>query len=116
MDIYKGHCHCGAVTFTVEADLEKSITCNCSRCEALGLILTFVPAAQFTLLSGEENLTKYHFNKKTIDHLFCATCGVESFARATNKAGVATVAINIRCLDNVDLSALKPTAVDGKNW
>jgi hypothetical protein len=81
------------------------------------LLLTFVPAAQFRLLSGEEELTDYRFNKKTIQHLFCRHCGVQPFGRATDPStGAETVAVNIRALDGVDISTLTLTPIDGKSW
>ena len=57
------------------------MSCNCSICQKRGALLTFVPAAQFKLLSGEDELTDYQFNKKIVHHLFCSHCGVGSFAR-----------------------------------
>lgn len=99
----------------METDLSRVISCNCSHCYAKGLVLTFVPATQFKLLSGEDRLTSYKFNKERIDHLFCQTCGVESFARGTNKEGAPTVAINIRCLDGVELQDLSITEFNGKD-
>jgi len=110
---YTGGCHCKAVKFEVEADLSHTMACNCSHCQKKGFILAFVPAEQFTLLSGEEMLSEYRFNKKVIAHLFCKVCGVQSFGRGTDPAGKATVAVNVRCLDDVDLSALHPKEFDG---
>jgi hypothetical protein len=76
--------------------------------------MTFVPAAQFTLLSGEDDLRLYQFNKKHIDHLHCVHCGVEPIGRGKNSKGEDTVAINVRCLDGVDRSTLTITPVNGK--
>src|SRR5690349_412886 len=76
-----GGCHCGRVRYAVETDLAQVISCNCSICAKRGLLLTFVPPARFTLETGEEALTDYQFGKKAVHHLFCAGCGVESFAR-----------------------------------
>ena len=115
MKTYTGSCQCGAVSYEADVDIDKTITCNCSRCGRIGAILAFVPAASFRLLSGEENLTDYQFNKNIIHHLFCKTCGVESFARGTGPDGSAMAAINVRCLDGVDPETLTPTPVDGKN-
>lgn len=112
---YTGGCHCGAVRYEVTADLSKTITCNCSLCSKAGYVLTFVPADQFVLLSGEENLTDYQFNKMIIHHVFCKTCGVRSFGRGTGYDGKPSVAINVRCLDEVDVSTLSPMAYDGKS-
>ena len=83
-------------------------------CGRSGTLLSFVPATQFTLLSGEDALTDYQFNKKNIHHLFCKTCGIESFARGTGKGGQAMYAISVRCLDGVDLSGRTIPEVDGK--
>ena len=46
---YEGSCHCGRVAYTVEADLDGTITCNCSCCQRRGSILAFAPATEFTL-------------------------------------------------------------------
>jgi hypothetical protein len=69
----------------------------------------------FTLLSGEGNLVDYQFNKKVIHHLFCRECGVESFARGKAEDGREVFAVNIRCLDGLDISALSPKPFDGKS-
>ena len=113
---YAGGCHCKKVRYEVTADLSKVMTCNCSMCSKKGSALTFVPAAQFTLLSGADALTDYQFNKMNIHHLFCSTCGITSFARGTARDGSAMVAINTRCLDDVDIATLDVTMVDGKSF
>jgi hypothetical protein len=74
-----------------------------------------VPAAQFTLLSGEDHLADYQFNKKIVHHLFCSHCGVASFARGTGPDGSAMIAVNVRCLDDVDPAALSPMPFDGRS-
>jgi hypothetical protein len=60
-------------------------------------------------------LTDYQFYKKVIHHLFCPECGVESFARGTAPDGAETIAINVRCLDNVDVGKLTPKQFDGRS-
>ncbi|MEQ1712447.1 MAG: GFA family protein [Hyphomicrobium sp.] len=110
---HTGSCHCGAVRYEVTADVDKSISCNCSICRRTGMILTFVPASQFTLVSGTDGLSDYQFGKKAIHHLFCKTCGVRSFGRGTGPDGSEMVAINVRCLDGIDPDALTPHKFDG---
>jgi hypothetical protein len=41
---YSGGCQCGAVRYDVSADIGEVMSCNCSRCQKLGWLLTFVPA------------------------------------------------------------------------
>jgi hypothetical protein len=114
---YSGGCQCGAVRYEVAADLDQIISCNCSRCSRLGLLLTFAPAQDFKLLAGDGATTEFKFNKKVIQHLFCSACGVQSFARGKRPSdGSDVVAINVRCLDDVDLDSLKVKKVDGKKY
>lgn len=111
---YKGSCHCGKVQYRVQANLEGTLmTCNCSICKRTGSILTFVPAAQFKLEKGDSALADYQFGKKMIHHVFCSTCGIRSFARGSGSDGKPMVAINVRCLDGVDVGSLKTQEFDG---
>lgn len=111
---YEGSCHCGNVRYRVEADLSGPlITCTCSMCKRMGSILTFVPASQFTLEQGEDALRDYQFNKKQIHHLFCTNCGIRSFARGKMPDGSPMVAVNVRCLEGVDLHGLTLKEYDG---
>jgi hypothetical protein len=111
---YTGGCHCGKVRYDVSLELGKVISCNCSMCGRKGTLLTFAPASAFKLISGEDALTSYKFNKHIIDHLFCSTCGVTSFARG-KKGDQPMVAINARCLDGVDVATLHIQQFDGKS-
>ena len=112
MKTFTGGCHCGAVRFAVEMDLEKGLECNCSHCEKKGLLLSFVDRDKFTLQSSEDMLIEYFFNKKSIRHIFCRVCGVQPFAEGVT---FPQVAINIRCLDDADIEALPREKYDGKD-
>ena len=112
---YAGGCHCGNVRYEATLALDPVIACNCSLCTKRGHLLSFTMPDQFKLLSGGEGLVDYQFNKHVIHHLFCPKCGVESFARGTRPDGKEMVAINVRCLDGVDIGALKPMPFDGRN-
>ncbi len=113
--LYSGGCHCGAVRFEARADLAHVISCNCSICSTKGLMLAFAPADRFTLQSGKDKLSEYRFNKHVIGHMSCTTCGVEPFAQAIGPGGTPMVALNVRCLDDVDVSTLKPAQHDGRS-
>ena len=113
---YSGGCHCGAVRFEAVSDLETVIECNCSHCKAKGFLLTFVPPENFKLVSGEDDLTDYRFNTHKIGHVFCKTCGVQAFGRGETPSGVKMTAVNVRCLNDVDIGALTLTPVDGKSF
>ena len=113
---HHGGCHCGAVRYHVSLDLAKpAMSCNCSICSRNGTLLSFVPASKFTLDKGEEQLSDYQFNKHNIHHLVCKTCGIKSFARGTAPDGSQMVAVNVRCLDGIDLKSVPTTEFDGKS-
>ena len=112
---YTGSCHCGKVRYEATTDLSSVMECNCSICSRAGYLLTFVPADNFKLLSGEDNLTSYHFNKMKIDHSFCKTCGVRSFGQGKNREGQPMYAVNVRCLEGVDPKSLQVKQVDGRS-
>ena len=112
---YTGGCHCAQVRYEVETDLGMVISCNCSICTKKGLLPSFVPAQKFSLLSGESELVDYQFNKHVVHHLSCARCGVESFARGQMPDGTPMVAVNVRCLDGIDIPALTLTPFDGRS-
>ncbi len=111
---YSGGCHCGKVRYEVTTDLAKVLQCNCSICAKKGHLLSFVGVDQFKAVSGESALSDYQFNKKNIHHLFCSTCGISSYANGTGPGGAKMVAINVRCLDDLDVSTLTLTPFDGK--
>jgi hypothetical protein len=113
---HSGGCHCGKVRYQVELDLGAPvISCNCSMCQRAGTLLSFVPATRFQLESGEDSLTGYRFNTQSIHHLFCKVCGIKSFARGKMADGTPTVAINTRCLDDVDVEKLNIQHFDGRS-
>ena len=113
---YSGGCQCGAVRYEIAPEIGEVMSCNCSRCAKLGWLLTFVPAADFKLTAGEDAATDYQFNKRNIHHLFCASCGIESYARGKGRDGAEMVAINVRCLEGVDPADLTVRQIDGRSF
>ena len=111
---YKGSCHCGKIAYEVEGDLKSVLSCNCSLCEKKGSLLWFVPRGKFKLLTPESDAATYTFNKGIIKHRFCPACGIHPFAYGVDPKGNEMAAINVRCLDNVDLGTLPVKEFDGR--
>jgi hypothetical protein len=109
-----GGCHCGRVRFRVTADLDRITECNCSICTKKGFLHLIVAPEQFELLSGADALTTYRFNTGTAKHTFCATCGVHPFY--VPRSDPDKIDVNARCLDDVDIAAIRPQTFDGQNW
>jgi hypothetical protein len=111
---YEGGCHCGKVRFRVKADLADVLDCNCSVCTKKGFLHVIVPLDQFEVLQGADALSTYQFNTGTAKHQFCAACGMHPFY--VPRSDPDKIDVNARCIDNIDVSALRPKLFDGKNW
>ncbi len=114
MKTMQGGCHCGRVRFKVVADLDRVSYCNCSVCSKKGFLHLIVPPEQFELLSGKDDLTTYQFNTGTAKHTFCKVCGIHAFY--VPRSDPSKIDVNVRCIDDIDLSALTISTFDGKHW
>ena len=112
---YRGSCHCGQVRFEVEGEVDSGLACNCSMCSRRGSLLWFVPREKLRLLTAEDAASTYLFNKHVIQHHFCKVCGIHPYGEATDPKGVATAAVNIRCLEGIDLDSVPVRKFDGRS-
>jgi hypothetical protein len=112
--IYKGGCHCGQVRFEVAGVLDRIVECNCSICTKKGYRHWIVPRTAFRLLHGADGLATYTFNTGVAKHHFCSVCGVAAFY--IPRSDPDKVDVNVRCLEDVDLSRVPVQPFDGQNW
>lgn len=112
---YRGSCHCGRVAFEVEGTIDSAMACNCSMCQRKGSLLWFVPREQLQLLTPEADAATYLFNKHVIRHRFCPQCGIHPFGEGQGPGGQAMAAVNIRCIEGIDLQAVPVTHFDGRS-
>jgi hypothetical protein len=112
---HQGSCHCGRVRFEAEGDITSATACNCSMCQRKGSLLWFLPRSALHLLTPEQDTRIYLFNKHKIKHRFCPTCGIHPYGEGTTPSGEPMAAINIRCLEGIDLEAIPVTHFDGRS-
>lgn len=112
---YRGSCHCGRVAFEVEGEIGTVMSCNCSICQRKGALMWFVPHEKLHLLTPDGNASTYTFNKHVIQHRFCPTCGMHPYGEGSDPKGNRMAAINVRCLEDIDLAALPVTQYDGRS-
>jgi len=111
---HSGSCHCGRIAFEVEGEIPAVMACNCSICQRKGVLMWFVPRSALTLLTPAADMATYTFNKHTIKHHFCPTCGIHPFGEGTGPDGKPSAAVNVRCLEGVDIESLKVNHYDGR--
>lgn len=111
---YSGSCHCGDMTFDVEGSIEKVFECNCSHCSRKGYLLWFVASDRVKMTAKEASDGIYLFNKHAIEHHFCKNCGCAPYGISVGAEGKA--AINVRCIEALDLDGVERVAVDGRSF
>ena len=114
METLLGGCHCGAVRFEVELTERVALDCNCSICTMKGFLHHIVNRDAFRLLEGRDTLRTYAFQTHVAQHHFCGVCGIHSFY--VPRSHPDGIDVNVRCLDEVDLSEWEIQPFDGRNW
>jgi hypothetical protein len=115
MATHTGSCHCGRIAFDVEGDIDSALACNCSICSRRGSLLWFVPRDQLKLKTPEDAASTYEFNKHVIKHRFCPTCGIHPYGEGKDPTGNAMAAVNLRCIENLDLASIPVHHFDGRS-
>jgi hypothetical protein len=119
---YAGSCHCGNVQFEVDAEIDHVRVCDCSVCAKRGALNFRVEAADFRLKTPLDGLSLYQWGSFTAKDYFCPTCGILPFRRPADPTAeelrqgakpFAGWAVNVRCLDGIDLAALPRKAIHG---
>lgn len=114
---YRGSCHCGAVVFEADLDLEQpTFRCNCSICRRTRFWVAVAGGDGMRLLRGEGDLVEYRFGNGRNQHFFCRHCGVRPFGIGNDTPVGRMHGINVGCLEDLDdeaLSKLRIVRVDG---
>lgn len=98
MPKYSGSCHCGKITFQIDADIAELTTCDCSLCVKKNALMATVHESDFELLSGKEHLSQYQWNTKIARHFFCSHCGIYPFHK--KRAMPDHYGVNVYCLED----------------
>jgi len=122
MKTYLGSCHCGRTRFEVDLDLDHVRSCDCSVCRKRGALIHRAETEQLRLLTPLEDLTLYQWHTQAAEDYFCPTCGILPFRRPSHRTsqeiadGVPEFtgrAVNVRCLEGIDLDVLPVRRIYG---
>jgi len=123
---YHGSCHCKAVTFEADIDLDQGTgKCNCTICwKKRAWTAGQLQAGDFRLLTGEDQLADYGKSGDwgEVHHRFCKVCGIATHGHGHIEAmGGAFISVCLSALDDLpvaDLLAAPVSYMDGlhDNW
>lgn len=118
---YKGSCHCGATTFSVDEKPDSATYCTCSICSKRGALWAYYKPDTVELEVRDGSETIYRWRTKTVEHHFCSICGCTTFTRSPDfSSGKADfdnprIALNVRLFDDFDPDSIPIERIDGKN-
>ena len=123
---YRGSCHCRAVTFEADIDLDLGTgKCNCTFCwKQRNWSVGHLVPGDFRLLTGEDALGDYGRSGDWGEghHRFCSNCGIATHSHGDiEQMGGAFVSVRVAALDDLpveDLIAAPVRYMDGlhDNW
>jgi|SRR5215470_2371639 len=122
---YRGSCHCGAVRFEADIDLDEGTSkCNCSICTKARAWFVIVKADKLRQLTGSEAQIEYTRvpqgrSEAVLHYQFCRTCGVRTFGWGNVESlGGKFYFVSVAALDDVDPDQLAEAPVkysDGRH-
>ncbi len=112
---YHGSCHCGAVKFEVDTNLQPVMRCNCSICKRKSALMHRVDPENFRLIEGEDQVSLYRFHTERASHYFCHVCGI--YTHHHPRSDPSKVVVNVGCLEEVDpLEFTDVMLIEGKDF
>lgn len=125
-------CHCGAIRIEVPALPADAKTCNCTFCHRTGAVWAYYAPEDLRVGADEADLRDYAPSGMNHHH-FCGRCGGNTHGYSpdwgsmynedgTLKPGMTegvpegqVAAINLRMIEDLDLSTIPTTRMDGRN-
>lgn len=119
---YHGACHCRTIQFDIVTNLDHVRVCDCSICQRRGALIHRIPRSALTYHSDWQKLSIYTWGSLTAKDYFCSNCGILVFREPSklldddSKESAEEFdgwAINVRCLDDVDIDTIPIQKVFG---
>ena len=117
---YTGSCHCGAIRFEADLDLEAGTSkCDCRFCLKTRNWSVITKPEHLRVRAGEDALQDYPLSDSPVRLPFCKRCGVRAFSRGhLEELGGDYVSIRGAGLDDASPAELLAGPVqycDGRN-
>lgn len=121
-NVYEGSCHCGFILFSIHANIDHLRICDCSVCHKRGAMMFRISADRLLLHRPLSDLNCYRWGSRSGADYFCPHCGILPFRkpsalttkeRSEGQKPFTGWAINVLCLDGIDISTLPQRFIRG---
>lgn len=104
---HHGHCLCGDVTFTAEAEPLGARMCWCRDCQYIAsgspTVNVLFAEEAVTYVGNLSTLRLTADSGNTVERGFCARCGSQMYSRTVEPAGTQPIRVRAGTLDNPEL-------------
>lgn len=110
----QGSCHCGAVHWQYEGQIDRATACNCTVCRRYGVLWAYDYEDEGIKVSGE---TQSYIRGKAIEFHFCPVCACVAFWRMQppSQEGRRRIAVNLRLAEPDAVANIPIDHFDGLN-
>lgn len=107
-----GSCHCGSVTWQLQAVPESATACNCTLCRRYGVLWAYGFEGEAISISGP---TEAYVRGEAIGFHFCPRCGCVAYWRTLEPGadGRRWMAVNLRLTDPEPVARVPIDHFDG---
>ena len=109
----EGSCHCGALTWRLNATPEYATSCNCTLCRRWGALWAYGFRSEDFIVAGHARV--YTREPHSIEFQFCTACGCVGYwcTPEAGEDGRYYGAVNLRLADPVAVAAVPVNYFDG---
>ncbi|WP_417468140.1 GFA family protein [Maricaulis sp.] len=113
----EGHCHCGAVRWTLNIEPGWLTRCNCSYCRRANAVWAHADASQIVLDYPAESVVRYLHGDRTLAFVSCKACGCTTHWEAVDPEAGGRMAVNVNMAAPAAIAGLRIRHFDGaESW
>ncbi|MEM8662956.1 MAG: GFA family protein [Pseudomonadota bacterium] len=109
----EGVCHCGAVSYRVNAEPAQATVCNCSICRRLGAVWIYAPGSDVAIDAAPDATLRYTHGEANIAFHTCRTCGATTHWENLREGPSARMAVNLSLADPKVAASIPVRHFDG---
>lgn len=109
----EGHCHCGAVRWTLAVRPDWLTRCNCAYCRRANGLWAHAERSQITLDYPAGGVVRYVQGDQTLAFISCKTCGCTTHWESLDPAAGTRMAVNANMAEPAAIAGLRVRRFDG---